>query len=190
MESAIGMTDTTMDAILEDILDEVQTEERFTITDDHKAEWAIKKIKVLQAKRDRLIDACDRQIAEYEAFKERENTRYTSKTSYLKALLASYFETVPHDATKTAEKYRLPSGELIRKHQNPEIIKEESVAVSSLRAMGMTQYIKTKETVDWAELKPNVDFIDGQCVNKETGEVISGFAAIEMPDVFEVKINV
>lgn len=182
MEAAISMMETDLE------LDELQ-DNRFVINDDHKAEWALKRLRGLQAEHDRIVGECEKQIGEYEAIIERESKRHLAKASYLNALLSAYFETVPHDKTKTMEKYRLPSGDLVLKHPNPKIERDEETAVAHLRELGLAQYIKTKETVDWEALKPVVAFVDGECVNTETGEVIAGITAAERPAEFGVKLT-
>ena len=84
--------------------------ERFEITDDGKAEWAIQKIREANSDTVKWQEHFAQQLAKIKA----END---STAAYMTGLLADYFATVPHKETKTQSTYKLPSATLIRKQQ-------------------------------------------------------------------------
>ena len=102
------------------------------------------------------------------------------------ARLEAYFEDVPHKVTKTQESYPLPSGKLVRKHQEPEYSRNEEELLSWLHENNGERFIKIKEAVDWAGLKKTL-IIMGETVADENGEIIPCIKANERPDVFKVE---
>ena len=163
--------------------------EAFQITDDNKAEWAIKKIKEIRVERDRLVKVCREQISEYEMKAQGYEDRASKDAEYFVSLLSQYFETVPHKSTKTQAKYSLPSGDLVLKIKGPEYKRAETL-VEELEAKGLDAFVKTKKVEDWAELKKLIQIVDGQTMAvTEDGEaiVLEGVTVTPGCTVFEVK---
>ena len=102
------------------------------------------------------------------------------------AMLEAYFDTLPHKKTKTQESYPLPSGKLVRKHQEPEFSRNDDELLSWLHENNGSDFIKIKETVDWAGLKKTLTVI-GETVVDENGEIIPCISATDRPDVFKVE---
>lgn len=84
---------------------ETGQKEPFVIDNDWKAEWAMRKIAEEEAEKNRLVEICQQAIDEYQAKIDVYNKSLENKTSYLRSLLAQYFETVPHKKTKIQETY-------------------------------------------------------------------------------------
>jgi hypothetical protein len=166
-------------------MSEVYTDEFFQIDNDSKADWAIEKIMAENAERDRLIKLADERIKELSDKKKELIDKAADKTSYLTALLRMYFDTIEPKATKTQATYKLLSGKLVLKHQQPEYVLDDAQMVSWAKAAAPA-YIKVKESINWAELK-KLTVVNGETVLlADTGEVIPGAVAKERPDVFEV----
>ena len=102
------------------------------------------------------------------------------------ARLEAYFDTLPHKVTKTQESYPLPSGKLVRKHQDTEFIRNDEELLSWLHDNNGEKFIKTKESVDWAGMKKTLSVL-GETVVDENGEIILCIKASERPDVFKVE---
>lgn len=159
----------------------------FVIDNDEKAEWALKKIREAAAEHDRLMALA---AAEQERIARRvEEIRkaYEDGTSWLKYQLSLYFDTVPHKATKTQEKYALLSGTLVRKKGGIEYRRDDTALLNWLNESRLDQYIKTKQDVDWKELKARTSVTaDGIVIYEDTGEVIDGVTAAQKPDTFDI----
>ena len=179
-----------MEGLLE-AMEAAEEERSFRIDDDHKAEWAMRVIAEERAEAERLNDIRRKMIADYTEQIRRENERLEKRTSMLTAMLMDYFDTVEHRSTATQEKYRLPSGELVRKYPAPKIERNDAQLVEWLKANGCEQYVKVKETPAWDELKKQcVSFDgDGYAIYMPTGEVIDGVAAVPQEAVFNVEIR-
>ena len=116
----------------------------FVIDSDTKAEWALKKI--AEARKD-----CAGWVAWYEEKIRQIKEQTEFDTANLEAMLAQYFDTVPHKKTKTQEIYALPGGKLILKKQNAEFNYKEhqDETIAWLKKTGGESYIKVKEELDW-----------------------------------------
>ena len=165
-----------------------EEKEVFVIDTDEKAEWALKKIKEAKVERDRLTslallekERLDRQI---EGFEE----QYQRDTEWLTYSLEQYFNTVYHKCTATQEKYQPLSGSLIRKKQQPKYTRDDSVMMGWLKQNHMDDFVKTKESVDWENLKKITTISEGKVMLADTGEVIEGVEVEAVPDKFMVQL--
>lgn len=173
-----------------EMINEQVEKEGFIVDTDLKAEWTCKKIKEETAEAQRIIDICDTMIQQYTLKKEEESKKLESKTGYLKSLLQQYFETLlSKKKTKTQETYKLPSGTLKRKFGTPEFIKDETVLIEWVKGNNefKNEFIKTKESVDWANLKKKIT-IQGDKVVTEDGEIVDGITVEMKADRFEVEV--
>ncbi|OLS02250.1 host-nuclease inhibitor Gam family protein [Tissierella creatinophila] len=163
--------------------------ETWKIKNDNEAEWIIEqtnddlleierfkysleeKIETLRIKLNKLND-------EEDSIKER-------RDSYL----LEYFETIPEELkkkTKTQEKYRLPSGEIVKKYPAPEVRRENNKLLAWIKENKMNDYVEVKEIPKWVELKKITQTVNGQVVT-EDGEIVEGIEVIERPPVLEFK---
>lgn len=168
---------------MSELLETVQEEyQGFQITDDAKAEWAVRKIKEAMSDTAKWKAHFDAQLAGIQ--KSNDLT-----IDFMKGLLASYFATVPHKKTDTQEKYTLPSAVLVRKHQAPDFQRDAEKLLAYLDKQKMDDYINVVRTPKWDELKP-LTTVDGESVViTETGEIVDGVKAVARPDKFDVQIK-
>lgn len=159
-------------------------EERFEVNDDSKAEWCLRKIR--EAEADRAMWK-----KHYEEQMKRVDESTDATVAYFSAALEEYFDSVPHKTTKTQESYVLPHGKLIRKKQLPKYDIDEETLVNWLRTNSMNEYVKVKETADWANLKKVVyiapDITGETAIVTDDGEIVSGIKVTMRPDVFKVE---
>lgn len=159
----------------------------FVVDDDQKADWCLKKIREAQAEKEKwadfymtrmkqVFDRCDRTI------------------SFMEDKLKPYFATVPKKETKTQMSYQLPGGKLVLKRQAPEFERDDSALIPWLRKNYEGDWVKTKESVDWAALKKA--FAEDDCIGMQgshfitlDGEIIPGITVTERPDKFVVEIK-
>jgi hypothetical protein len=196
-------------ALLQEAIDYAEERgenEPFAINNDSKADWALRKIASNRAETDRIIALASEQIEEMQAklsaLRQRvkdEGDRYQRKTAYLREQLEIYFSTVPHKKTKTTEKYRLLSGDLVLKRGGTDYPRDDQKIIDWARAAGRTDFIKTTDELRWAELKKYIcevedgfAFIDPATGEVEmdptTGEVklIPSLSVTQKPDTFMI----
>lgn len=161
---------------------------RFKIEDDGLADWAVRKIAEERAEYERLKALGEEQIAAIEEKLAAAKRRYENGTAYLTTCLARFFDTVPHKKTKTTEKYRLLSGTLTLKKGGVKAEADDETLVPWLRANGLGEFVKVKESAAWGDLKKKLTFVGGVATIEETGEIVEGVTVTEAPDAFKVEI--
>ena len=153
----------------------------FKVTDDQKAEWCLKKIK--EAENDKQFWK-----AFYDAqYKTVEETADETIRN-MEGLLAEYFESVPHKKTTTQESYKLPTGKLVLKKQEPKFERDEATVIEWLKKHEGTEFVKTQESLDWSGLKNTVCVV-GDGVANEDGEIIPGIKVVPRDDIFKVEVK-
>ena len=157
--------------------------EEFTVTDDATAQWCVKKIREAEETKEMWRKHYDEQFAKVTAASD-------ASIAYMTAKLEEYFLTVPHKATKTQESYALPGGKLLRKKQQPKFDTDDEALIPWLKSSNMNQFIKIKESTDWAGLKKLVTISpDGEHVMTEDGEIVPGVNVTIRPDIFKVEME-
>lgn len=143
------------------------------IMDDSGAEYAMRKIAEARNEIASWRDYYAEQMDKIESQNRRTIDFFT-------AHLADYFEQVPRRATKTGiEKYKLPSGELVRKPASIDYQRDEDAMLEWCRAQH-PEFVKVSEKASWSDVKAYI---------KETGEIPDGVMPIEKAATFEVKVN-
>lgn len=162
------------------LLEELEQEERFTVTDDQKADWCLRKIAEADAELERLEEWYERQI-------ELAREHHDSRVAYFTGLLREYFSTVPAHETKTMSKYSLPSGELVMSKAKEDYSLADKEKCLSWCVTNDPELIKTVPSIKWMEMKKRLTTVDGRIVDKETGLFVDGVEIEEKPEEFKVK---
>lgn len=165
-----------------------QFEEGFTINNDNLAEWALTKIVEDTAEAQRLINVCQTKVDEYQFKIQRYKEKLESKTAYLKGQLQQYFSTVPHKSTKTQESYKLPSGTLKLKYQQPKFVLDDDELLIYLIQHSYTDFVQTKTTPKWAEFKKTIAVQGENVIDTATGEIVDAIQVIERPAEFIIDV--
>lgn len=189
--------------IIDSTIEELEDDNSFIIDTDEKAEWSIKKIAEERAESARYISVCQDAIKTYQDKIEKAKADLDRKTSYLTFQLQRYMETVKAKESKTQKTYKLPSGTLKIKYQNPEYKRDDDKLIDFLKKNNYTDYIQTVSTPKWVEFKKITNIQKDPIVDEESGELIGytpyyvvdangnkveGVEVIEREPVFEVEI--
>lgn len=142
---------------------------RFRITDDHTADWAMRRIVELEADTAFWKGHYADQIAKIQRKNE-------AGIELMKLFLQDYFDSVPHHRTRTQETYALPTGRIGMKNAPAEYRRDEAELLAWAK-VNRAELVQVRETVNWAELKKRLTVADGQAVDAETGEVVPGVTA-------------
>ena len=152
----------------------------FSIKDDRGAEYALKRIRETQAEVDKFRAYYDEQIAKMQE-------RADGISAFYTAHLQRYFSHVPHKTTKTTESYELPSAKLVWKQQAPEYVRDEEKIINWLKeSTNSDEFIKVKESLDWAGLKKIVEVSGNDCIVSDTGEIVPGIRVEYREPKFDV----
>lgn len=162
----------------------------FTIDNDKAADWAIKKIAESEQERDRLIALANDQIEDLKDRIEELKNKCENDTAYLKSCLFTYFGTIKAKETKTQKSYKLLSGSLVYKKPSVKITHDDEKLLDYLKANDGTEYIKIKESIDWAEFKKTLVVNENdEVIDSDLGTIIPKEACSveEVPATFTVK---
>lgn len=177
-----------------------EEEVRFTVDNDQKAEWCLDKIREAN-------DEADRMQAWYTEQMKKILKRRDARVAFFEEKLKPYFGIVPKKTTKTQMSYALPSGKLVLKKQAPEFERDDTVLLPWLKENGFDEYVKTKESVDWAGLKKIIEVAgytdvdgnsglcasipdpDAKCLMQANGFMVPGITVTERPDKFVVEVK-
>ena len=169
-------------------LDSEQPRQRWRITDDGCADWALKKIKAEKDELERLTALADKEIARLKEQVEKAQRRYEQNTKFLTSMLAEFFKLVPHKKTKTGtESYRLLNGQLVMKPATVKIQPDDEKLVEWLRDAGHEDLIKVTTSPKWAELKKQITLVGSVAMIEATGEIVEGVSVTDEPAAFSVK---
>lgn len=169
--------------------DEEQAPQRWSITDDGCADWALKKIKTDKDELDRITELGKLEISRITEQIERAQRRYEQNTAYLTSLLAEFFGTVEHKRTKAGtETYRLLHGQLVMKPATIKAEPDHEKLVKWLRDNGYGDLVKVEESAHWGDLKKMLRFVGPVATIAETGELVDGINAAVQPPAFSVKV--
>lgn len=162
------------------LLEELEQEERFTVTDDQNADWCLRKIAEADAELARLTEWYERQ-------KALATERRDSRVAYFTGLLQEYFSTVPAHETKTMSKYTLPSGELVLTKAKADYTKADDEKLLRWCVTNDPDLVKVTTVPKWADIKKRLTVVEGKIVDKETGLFVDGVEIEEKPEEFKVK---
>ena len=162
------------------LLEEMEQEERFQVTDDQKADWCLRKIAEADAELQKLTDWYERQ-------KALATERHDSRVAYFTGLLQEYFSTVPAHETKTMSKYTLPSGELVLTKAKADYVKADEEKLLSWCVTNDLDLVKVTTAPKWADIKKRLTTVDGKVADKETGLFVDGGVIEPKEAEFKVK---
>ncbi len=185
-----------MENLMMDILDEVLNlqeveEEGWKIKNDEQADWwiEVKEAELVEIRR--LKMQLENKIAFYKEKLEKVQKEEEYIIEKRDGKLAEYFETLDEKnmkKTTTMLKYRLPSGELVKKFRAPEFKRDNDKLTLWLENNGMKEYIEVKKQAKWGELKKRTKVVGDTVVLEDTGEIIEGVEVIERAPEFKVEI--
>jgi hypothetical protein len=166
-----------------------EIEEKWSIKDDQAAEWLIDKTNEDLAEIRRLkISIADR-IDTLQEKLQKENDKEEQIINNRNFLLAEYFNSLDDSfkkSTKTQQKYRLPSGSIIKKYPSPKF-ERDNLQLTNWVENANLPFIKVKKECDWANLKKVVEVAGDKVIYKETGEVVDGVFVVQQDATIEFK---
>lgn len=124
--------------------------------------------------RDRKIQAVNEQY-------EEKVGPLNKELEYIKAQLRVLADQVPQKEAKTQSKVELLSGSVVIKKPTQTLVADKDKLIEWAKENAMNDYIDEKvvQSFKWKELKADLDIVDGQVVNKITGEIMAEGVTIE-----------
>ena len=171
----------------------------FEIADASTADWAISKIAEERKRTQYFVDVAKKEIENLEKQIKDMEDKCERSVQYLSGCLGKYLERddVPTKKTTTQESITLPAGKIIKKFAKTEFRMPNGKSVTNSKGDAELvkevadindEFIKTKQEVDWANLKKHLDVDDeGNVIYKDTGEFLESIVAQETLPYIEIK---
>lgn len=176
-------------------IENVPVRERFDVDNDMKAEWCLSKIRRIRADQKRETEELERQMRFYQDQMELVKAQADDEVAFFEGMLQGYFASRVDAGfakkAKTKVSYKLPTGELVLKHREPEYDykTDKDKAIAFLKESGLQKYVRVKEEVAWTDLKAACNITGDGVALKETGEIIPGIKVNEREDEFVVEVK-
>lgn len=171
----------------------------FEIADASTADWAISKIAEERKRTQYFVDVAKKEIENLEKQIKDMEEKCDRSVQYLSGCLGKYLEReeVPTKKTTTQESITLPAGKIIKKFAKTEFrmpngksvtnSKDDAKLIKEISDINY-EFIKTKQEVDWTNLKKHLDVDDdGNVIYKDTGEFLESIVAQETLPYIEIK---
>lgn len=162
--------------------DNEENTEEFIIDTAGKADWAIEKIREEETRLNLFIQVANDKIEQLKEKIDEETRKSENRTGYLKVKLAEYLDRddVPAKQTKTKKTLTLPSGKIDVIFPKRTIVATNGKDIKSNENLinyckeNAPEFIKSKESVDWAGFKKVLTIDDdGNVVDSLTGEYLT-----------------
>lgn len=162
-----------MNELLKDELKTVNERESegFKISTLQEADWAMRKLKAMDAQDDGFKATAKADIDETNAWLNRKLTENQASREYFKGLLQDYL----YEQRKTDKKFKIdtPHGTVSTRKTPAGLKYEDAVVLKSLHDQGVEQFIRVKQEINKKDLKKAGSIINGKFV-LEDGEIIAG----------------
>ena len=155
----------------------------FKVIDDKSADWAIEKIHETREEYDRRINLAKERINDLKQEINKLEEQKENETSHLTMLLKDYFQTIKDTIKPTKAGnliYKLLEGRKISLNKKVNYIKDEEKLLDWAEK---NNFIKITKSCNWADIKSNIETIEGNVVIN--GEVVD-FITLEEIEEFKV----
>ncbi|NFE84074.1 hypothetical protein FDB42_12445 [Clostridium botulinum] len=164
-----------MNKLIENYLQEQQPE-KFIINDIASANWALKKLRAINEKKEEIAKIAELEIERITKWKDEELKQYEYSKQSLEGLLTSYY--IREKSKDKRFKLSTPYGKVSRRKCNKWIYEDEEALKKYLKENDI-EAIKIKEEIDKNMIKRL--FKNG--VNEETGEFLHGIRIEETENI-------
>lgn len=197
------MTEINWGALAADIeFDVPETESNgYFIADDRSAGWAMRKIAKINADEKRMLNQIDARLQEITAALQFQAEQVKKKAendrAYFEQVLAVYFANLPDDVLKRTRagrvSYELPEGRLMMTAPKREYRHDDARLLEFIKANKMIEYVRLKESPDWAAIKKNLSVSENGdvAIVGMLGEVFQtdAIVAVDLPGEFKVEVE-
>ncbi len=160
-----------------------EEKEKFEVNSLSSADWALRKIKELEADIKQNMDFAESEKIRLEQWLESENNKYKESIEYFNGLLSHYLQELRKDNPKA--KISTPHG-TVSTRKNPKQWTYSDDVLAELEEKEMFEFIRIKKEVDKKELKKVLSATDDGIVVNSDGEVIKGVTVVDGGEVMLV----
>jgi phage host-nuclease inhibitor protein Gam len=169
--------------------------EGFQVRDISSAEWCLRKLATVQAKRREFETLANAEKERLEAWLSKQCEGLDRDIEFFTAHLTSWHETLLREDPKHNKSVKLPHGTLKSRTTSAQAKKlHDDDLLKHIKDAGLVEYIETKESVKWNDYKKSLDIIvdsdNGSVfVIDETGHVVPGVEVEPVKITFKVEVS-
>lgn len=178
---------------LDEYLDEqsgVEEVQRFTVTDNDTADWAIRKIVGYQDKIKEARELVEKRIMQYNKWLDDTTKENERQIAFFEGLLLPFAEKQLQGSKKKSIK--LPNGTIGFRKSGANFFRDEQPVTGKDEKLtkfvkeNAPDYLVVTETTAWGDFKKTLQVSDGKAITAD-GEVLPGIVAQDAENVFYVK---
>lgn len=193
MDALARLDDYLVQAMDAPVTIQAEDKPKFQIDTKEHAIWALRKIAAIERGRKEAQEAAQAEITRMQDWLAGEEKRADQAREYLDFLLEDYHRRVLAENPK-AKTIKLPHGETQLRAQQPDLFRNDMAILIWARKnrpelVTYPHWVRPDPKLEWANLKKLIKVVNGQVIDKETGEVIPGITAIEHPPKFNIKLS-
>ena len=169
-------------------LENIEQDERFTVTDLDSANWVFKKLDAINSKEQEINDLADKEIERIKSWKDKETEKLQSSKEYLESLVVEYFKVEKEKDNRF--KLNTPYGKVnSRKGSKVIQVSSEQDVINQLEQRGFNDYVKVTKKLNQADIKKDFNIAENGTLIDANGEVLEGASLIEKPTSYSVKVG-
>ena len=132
------------------------------------------------------IEKLEQRVRELRAEIERADNALASKTEIYTGALRRWFENgAERRELKASWRVPLPDGTLVLTKPSETLAHDDDALLAFVK-QNRPEFVRVKESVDWAELKKHLHVEDGAAYFADTGEMPDGVTVTEKPSEFKI----
>ncbi len=158
--------------------------ERFCLTDENMANWALRKIAKARAEYEEAAQVAEAEVKRIDDWLEGRKRELEHTEEFFGGLLTAYY--LPKHMENPRQKtFKLPAGQVQIRKQQPEYTRDDASVIAWLKGNDMTEYVEIVEKLRWGELKKTLRQLGDRMVSPD-GEIIDGITVTERG----IKVNI
>lgn len=175
-----------MNALQTNDFNEQPENERFQVETIDQANWALRKLAAIEAKRKEINELAAAETYRIKSWQDSELSKLSGDAVHLETLLSDFAQRQRERDPKW-KKASTPYGEIKFRKQQPEWIYSDSTLIESLKQAGRDDLIRVSEEPKKNELR-KLTVQGNQVVDPESGFILEGITVMGRPDVVVVEV--
>jgi len=151
--------------------------ERFCLTDENMANWALRKIAKARAEYEEAAQVAEAEVKRIDDWLEGRKRELEHTEEFFGGLLAAYY--LPQHMDNPRQKtFKLPAGQVQIRKQQPDYVRDDEALLAWLKGNDMAEFVQTIEKIKWSELKKTLKQ-NGDSMISADGEIVEGIRVVE-----------
>lgn len=169
-------------------LENIEQDERFTVSDLDSANWVFKKLDAINSKETEINNLADKEVERINQWREKEVEKLQGSKEYLQSLVIEYYRSEKEKDAKF--KLNTPYGRVSSRKGSKVIqVSNEQDVINQLEQRGFNDYVKVTKKLNQADIKKDFNIAENGTLIDANGEVLEGASLIEKPTSYSVKVG-